>query len=90
MHVVDRSVFRPVTTAVRILHASRELASDEFGWLPPPYEYEQEKMPIDILWGSDSLRTAVDSGKRIADLIDETTLDIVAFESQIEPHLFYD
>lgn len=29
-------------------------------WKQPPYEYETEKMPIDILWGSPALRTWVE------------------------------
>jgi hypothetical protein len=28
---------------------------DNFALNPPPYEYEYEKMPIDIVWGDSSL-----------------------------------
>ena len=31
-------------------------------WREPPYEYEHDKQPIDILYGSDRLRTAIDAG----------------------------
>lgn len=31
-------------------------------WKSPPYEYETEKMPIDILWGGPSLRLGAESG----------------------------
>ena len=33
-----------------------------FAWRQPPYEYEHDKEPIDILYGSDQLRTTLDSG----------------------------
>jgi uncharacterized protein YbbC (DUF1343 family) len=89
VHVVDRSIFRPVQTAVEILHATKVLAPDDFDWLPPPYEYEHEKMPIDILWGSDTLRTAVDSGVRPDGLIDDAAEDVAAFERLVEPYLLY-
>ena len=36
--------------------------SDRFAWPQPPYEYEPEKMPIDILSGSSDLRQQIESG----------------------------
>ena len=34
---------------------------DRFAWRQPPYEYEHDKMPIDILAGSPSLRQQVEA-----------------------------
>ena len=31
-----------------------------FAWREPPYEYEHDKEPIDILYGSDCLRRTLD------------------------------
>lgn len=62
IHVTDRARFRPVRTAVTLLRAFAETAAGQFGWRPPPYEYEFEKLPIDILSGSDRLRTGIDAG----------------------------
>jgi uncharacterized protein YbbC (DUF1343 family) len=56
IHVLDRRVFRPVLTGVAILAAIRSLDADGFCWRPPPYEYEHDKLPIDILAGSSDLR----------------------------------
>jgi uncharacterized protein YbbC (DUF1343 family) len=39
-----------------------DLYPDEFLWKKPPYEYETEKMPIDILAGSDRLRNDIEKG----------------------------
>lgn len=36
---------------------------DSFAWLPPPYEYEYVRPPIDILYGSSRLREAVENFK---------------------------
>ena len=46
---------------VRLLTMVRQEWPDSFAWLPPPYEYEMVKPPIDILSGSEALRTLVDS-----------------------------
>jgi uncharacterized protein YbbC (DUF1343 family) len=62
VHVTDRRAFRPVLTAVALLEEFRRQSPERFAWRRPPYEYEHEKMPIDILCGSDSLRTRLDEG----------------------------
>ena len=61
LHVVDRAAFRPIETAVALLEAFRRLDPAAFAWRTPPYEYETEKMPIDILYGSDALRRLVEA-----------------------------
>jgi uncharacterized protein YbbC (DUF1343 family) len=62
IHVTDRARFRPVRTAVSLLSEFRRAAPDHFAWRQPPYEYEYEKMPIDILAGSDELRRQIEAG----------------------------
>jgi len=55
-HAIDPFAVRSVATAVALLAAIRKLYPREFVWLPPPYEYETMKPPIDILFGSPRLR----------------------------------
>jgi uncharacterized protein YbbC (DUF1343 family) len=62
IHVTDRARFRPVRTAVALLAEFRRQGPDTFGWRQPPYEYEHDRMPIDILAGSDALRRQIESG----------------------------
>lgn len=66
LHVLDRRAFRPVLTAVAVIAACREELAGRFEWRQPPYEYESEKMPIDILAGSAALRRAIDAGRSAA------------------------
>jgi uncharacterized protein YbbC (DUF1343 family) len=62
LQVTDASLFRPYMTTARILSVIRQNWPDQFQWLSPPYEYEHEKMPIDIISGSCRLREALDDG----------------------------
>ena len=62
MHVIDRAAFRPVESGVALLAAFRAADPDRFRWREPPYEYETEKMPIDILAGSSELREQIEAG----------------------------
>jgi len=56
LHVIDPQAVRSVATTVSLLDAVRRLYPRDFAWLPPPYEYERDKPPIDILFGSPGLR----------------------------------
>ena len=67
IHVVDRQRYCSVKTTLAILDACRKMAPDQFAWKEPPYEYEYERMPIDLLWGSDRLRTYLDTSRSVAD-----------------------
>ncbi len=51
IHVTDRGAFEPVRTGVEVIQSVRELWPEEFAWNPPPYEYETEKLPIEVLLG---------------------------------------
>jgi uncharacterized protein YbbC (DUF1343 family) len=61
IHVLDRTQFRPVLTGVALVAAFRE-ADRQFAWRPPPYEYEHDKLPFDILAGSAELREQIEAG----------------------------
>lgn len=56
IHVLDRERFRSFDTAVRILRYLFHEYPNDFAWKTPPYEYEYEKLPIDILLGSGTFR----------------------------------
>ena len=77
LHVVDPAAVRSVGTTIALLAAVRKLYPRDFAWLPPPYEYEREKPPIDILFGSPALRQRLDSGQPLgpAEIADLTRFD---------------
>ena len=61
IHVLDREAFKPVMTGVALIQLFRHAHPSGFAWRQPPYEYERDKLPIDILAGSDVLRTQIES-----------------------------
>ena len=58
IHVTSREEFLPVKAGVSLLRECYGSAPDRFQWRDPPYEYEHDKMPIDILAGSPALSAA--------------------------------
>ncbi|MDQ6625675.1 MAG: DUF1343 domain-containing protein [Verrucomicrobiota bacterium] len=51
LHVTDRNMFMPYHTALEIIRTIRRMYGDHFAWKQPPYEYEYERLPIEILLG---------------------------------------
>ena len=65
IHIVNREKFKPFKTGVAVLKAMHDLYPEDFRWKQPPYEYETEKMPIDILAGTDRLRLDIERGEKL-------------------------
>jgi uncharacterized protein YbbC (DUF1343 family) len=68
VHVTNPRMYRPVFTAIALLHAIIEKSGADFQFKMPPYEYETEKMPFDILAGSSDLRRALEHQEDITGL----------------------
>jgi len=76
----DFEAFRPYRAAVAVLAAVRLQAPDSFRWNDPPYEYDFEHAPIDILSGGTRLRQAIDGLGRDTPLsrLPQTIVDVDA------------
>jgi uncharacterized protein YbbC (DUF1343 family) len=80
IHVLDRRTFTPVETGVALIAAFRASDPARFAWRDPPYEYEHEKRPIDILAGSSNLREQIEAGVPARDIAR-------AWEDAVEPFM---
>ncbi len=68
IHVIDRRRFRAVETAVLLTEMFRRTGQDAFRWREPPYEYEHDKLPFDILAGSAETREQIEAGMPAEDI----------------------
>ena len=89
IHVLQRDEFRPVLTGVALIAMFRRFDPARFAWRPPPYEYEREKMPIDILAGSDALRRQIESGAPLPAIVASWRDGEQAFREMRKPFLLY-
>jgi len=89
IHVTDRRAFRPVLTGVAVIEAIRAADPASYSWRQPPYEYEHEKEPIDILAGSPALRQAIDTGARAEEIAASWPATHQAFLAAREACLLY-
>lgn len=92
LHVLDASRLRSFELTLHLLALVRHLCPGDFALLPPPYEYERIKMPLDILYGSSQLRSALlsDSAPSHATIKALSHLDDTAWWNRVRPYLLYD
>jgi uncharacterized protein YbbC (DUF1343 family) len=89
MHVVDRDAFRPVEAGVALIAAFRDADPRQFKWRDPPYEYERDKLPIDILAGSSELREQIEDGMSARDIAKSWEAPLREFEKLRKQFLLY-
>jgi uncharacterized protein YbbC (DUF1343 family) len=92
LQITDPRSVRSVSLTLAILDAARRLAPQAFQWLPPPYEYEFRRPPIDILYGSDRLRGRLESPIPLSndDLDELTHCDAAQWQERTLPYRLYD
>ena len=86
----DETTFQPYRLTCLFLKCVKK-AHPDFDWIqPPPYEYEQEKMPIDILSGDDFLRNWIEDPNAFTmDLEAKLSPDEKKWTEQREKSLIY-
>jgi len=89
VHVTDRAAFRAVETGVALLEAFRAADLGRFEWKQPPYEYEYERLPIDLLAGSSQLREQIEAGTPSADIAGSWKAPVRAFGAIRDRFLLY-
>ena len=89
IHVTSRQEFEPVKAGVSLMRECCGLAPDRFKWRDPPYEYEHDKMPIDILAGSPTLRKQIERQVPLEEIAQSWRPGVAQFAQAIRPYLLY-
>ncbi len=61
IHVTDASTYLPYRTSLALLQAILRLYPEMFKYKQPPYEYEFERLPMDLILGDKELRTQLEA-----------------------------
>jgi uncharacterized protein YbbC (DUF1343 family) len=89
IHVLDRDKFESFLTGVAVLATACALYPESFEWRKPPYEYEYEKLPIEILCGGPAIPEMIRTGVPIEQVRQSWQDDVAAFLRQRAPYLLY-
>jgi len=89
IHVVKRRAFKPVRCGALLIAAAADLYPKDFAWSEPPYEYEFERPPIDVICGGTGLRESIDAGRSPQVLFDDWKRGERNFSRKRKPFLLY-
>lgn len=87
--VVPLAGFQPVRTGLAVLVAFRDLLGDAFRWRTERYEFVDHIPAIDLLFGSDRERLAIEAGASWQDISAAWEREETDFRERRKPHLLY-
>jgi uncharacterized protein YbbC (DUF1343 family) len=90
IHVNNRDTFEPYLTGIAVISAARNLYPESFQWRNPPYEYEYEKLPIQILCGGKEIPEMIESGAPLDQIRQSWQDDVGKFLIRRKKYLLYD
>ena len=86
LHVLDRSSFKPVETALHMLAAVLRLWPEEFRWLEPSYDRRRH---FDLLAGTSKTREALGRGTPVQEIVDGWREKLEEFDEMRQDFLIY-
>jgi len=88
-HVLDRKKFNAFEAGIYLLSIISQTHPESFNWKQPPYEYEKEKMPIDLIAGTDELRSVIEARQSVKKFLEKSQEDAKSFLKLRKPYLLY-
>lgn len=89
IHVTDRKTFKPFLFCHFLCREFYNHLEGKDFWKQPPYEYEYDRMPIDLINGTDEIRHWVEKRGSLSDLKKVEERDQQTFLGQRENSLIY-
>ncbi|MCK4390318.1 MAG: DUF1343 domain-containing protein [Desulfobacterales bacterium] len=90
LHIIDSRTYRPYRTTLTLLQAVVSEHPDAFQWQPPPYEYEFDKLPFDLITGDPSVRKAVEGLDPVGEIEQMWAEELKCFEQIRRHYLLYE
>jgi uncharacterized protein YbbC (DUF1343 family) len=89
IHVTDRAAFEPVIAGIAIVKTAYDMYKDQFRWKDPPYEYEYDRNPFDLIAGASKVREAIERGDSLRSIEDSWADRLEVFRKQRTQFLLY-
>ena len=89
IHVTDRATFEPAFTGIAIVKQAFDMYRDDFRWKDPPYEYEYDRNPFDVITGTSKVREAFERGDSLHQIKESWQSPLAEFARVRERFLLY-
>ena len=89
IHVTNPLTFRPYRFSLALLSAILANHRQDFRWKEPPYEYEYNRLPIDLILGDSSLRENLEGSVELNSLQSSWETELSKYLEWRESFLLY-
>jgi uncharacterized protein YbbC (DUF1343 family) len=89
IHVTDSESFLPYRTSLALYQAAFILYPQQFIYKEPPYEYEYERLPMDLILGDRRLRKRIEAGENIEAIEQDWLPELGEFDNMRKKYLLY-
>jgi len=89
IQVTDPRAYKPFYATLAIIREVMTACPDQFSWLPPPYEYELKKLPLDIITGDEGIRKGLEEGRNLDEMEANWQAELEDFLTIRKQYLLY-
>ncbi len=89
IHINDPGAFRPVRASLALLSAINRVHPGLWDFRPPPYEYENERRPLDLLLGDPQAADMLQAGTPSAQILLRWEAGLADWRVRTKPHGIY-
>lgn len=68
IHVTNRETFLPAITGIALVKIAFDLYGESFRWKEPPYEYEYDRNPFDLIAGTSKVRESIEKSDALGSI----------------------
>ncbi|MCX7995798.1 MAG: DUF1343 domain-containing protein [candidate division WOR-3 bacterium] len=90
IYVIDLKKFDPIITGLEVISTIKRFYPEKFSWRKPPYEFEKEKMPFDILIGNSWVRKSIEQDEPVHRIERRWQEGLQAYKKRHKEFLLYD
>jgi len=89
IHVIDPANYQPFRTSLALLQAVMKCHPEAFQWKPPPYEYEYQRLPMDLILGSRDIRKRLTAMEPMDTIVDGWKDELAEYDAMRRKYLLY-
>ena len=82
IHVTDPAVYSPYALSLALYQAIYHTYRDRFAYKQPPYEYEYDRLPMDLILGDRQVRAQIEAGEPLTRVISSWKVPMAAYRKR--------
>ncbi|MCP4670767.1 MAG: DUF1343 domain-containing protein [Desulfobacula sp.] len=90
IHITQQKKFQPYLTSLILMQLIVKYHKNDFELKPPPYEYEYQKMPMDLILGSKTIRKKIMGFKDLISLSEQWDKELENYKTLCREYYLYE